>query len=239
MKNALIIFSLFLWLPSFAQKETVFKISAIKTISLIPDLDTLIGGRTYFFTLKGINQKEVAGMQLSGGRFAQKDSGMEFTIYSNVDAASFSIRSKNNASSKAIFEKQFYVIRPFEAPVFEAPAVAGRATNTISIFWDDFPPAKFGTITKAQLLSRQQFSAYKLSSPNITYAIGSFKMSVTCGGVTENFSSSNDHLTPEMLKKMTEVSEGCTIVLKEIRFMGTNTSPDTQLAGPFSLYVKN
>ncbi|MDB5281507.1 MAG: hypothetical protein JWO06_582, partial [Bacteroidota bacterium] len=70
--------------PSSGQQEAVFKVTSAKAIALIPDLDTLISGQTYFFKLEGTKPKDLAGVKFSGGTILLSDSGLKLSVSPNI-----------------------------------------------------------------------------------------------------------------------------------------------------------
>ena len=70
------------------------------------------------------------------------------------------------------------------------------------------------------------------------YSVASFKLEISNNGKKETLSSGTSYFTTEMKKKLAEVKAGSMIVLKEIKYAATNTSPDDTYAGPFKLFVK-
>ena len=128
MKTVIVIFTLSLWLPSFSQQETVFKVSAPKKITLTPDADTLLSGEDYFFQIQGMDVYDISNASFTGegaGSALLKGSGISFTTTPcTCDTCctwvmdTLRIYSKNNNSLNAVFEKVFYIFQIPDATRF-------------------------------------------------------------------------------------------------------------------------
>ncbi|MFN8287035.1 MAG: hypothetical protein U0V74_09800 [Chitinophagales bacterium] len=228
-------------LGCYAQDD-VFRVH--KTISVSPDIDTLLAGKRYVFTVSGINMAAVAHIDFSEGKVQKTDTGFILTVNTSVSSKrkyAVHIYVSGGTELKEVAQKEF-TVWPMDLPQSTLPSLQNVLTppavywyNSSDKFSNQLPVTDTISIEKAH---GKRNNIFVISPANVNYTVISFRLLVYCKGETKEFFARGNVFTPEMEAYMDGITPGCKITFAEVKYIRNNGTADESVAGPFKMLVQ-
>lgn len=215
-----------------------------KSINIYPDIDTLLGGKAYTFTVTGISMRSVAHISFSEGKVQKTDSGFIVTVNQSVSPKkkyAIQLFTSGGSGLKEVAGKEV-TLWPMALPKFDPAALRGVPVppavywfNSSDKFSSQLPVADTISLEKAH---GKQNSIFVISASNVDYTVISFRLLVGCGGAIKEFFARGRIFTPEMEAYMATITKGCTISFADVKYVRNSGTADESIAGPFKMVVQ-
>lgn len=239
--KTLVCLLVFVYCNCCAQEDT-FRVQ--KAISISPDLDTLLGGHQYIFSLSGIDMATVPYIRFTEGKVQKTNTGFILTVnkvVSNKRKYAVELYVPGGKELNMVFAKEFTLMAMADMPKFEAARAAqwinqppqiyaADNTNTIRLNLTGTDTISVGECRLLTHLEALDFNTGPIP-------VQSFTMQVQQGGVTKSYTG-NSRFSAEILKALSGIKSGSLLTFSRVLYSRTGGSPDASVAGPFKLLVK-
>jgi hypothetical protein len=243
MRMKFVLAQIMLWafIAAAGQKEATFSVSKGE-VKLLPNLDTLLAGCKYNFTVTGIASNQISAIKFSGGIVTILDSGIDVRTDSTLPSSRKCLLEIVYQKRKTLlaFKKTYVIISLADLPKFVPPP--GRPNTVVYIFapWKNFPLSTNDTVSVKTLVTRLDSGLQAArAAMDVNYNISSFDIILNCVGQNNKLHGTSQYFTAEMQQKLLALAPGCTIVFDKVTYSATNGSIENCVAGPFKIYVKN